>query len=159
MTVTRAPIIEEISIDSEPWERWLTDVSTTLEAPNRDAGTFTPVFTSLTIVGTVAITGNFVRKGELLFFDVVIDPATGVDSSASTLGTTSFELPSLNVEQGSTVKITASGFGTVNGFDVETPLDLGMGYVNISTLTVFTPTWSATDKKISITGWVRIEGL
>lgn len=161
--VSRAPIIEEISLNSEPWVRWFTDVSAILEPPNRDASTFTPVFTSLTETGTVTITGNFVRKGKILFFDVVVDPEVA-STSSSTLGTTFFLLPSLLIQAGgnkdnSQDVISANGFGTLNGFNVETPEDFGAGYVENGTLKAFTPTWAATGDKVSVTGWVRIEGL
>jgi len=93
-----------------------------------------------------------------LYFDVIIDPEAG-SSSASVLGLTSFLLPDLFTKLGADTKISASGYGRLNAFNVETPADLGMGYVEINTLNAFTPTWLSTGDKISITGTVRIEGL
>lgn len=163
MPVSRVPLVhpllegKSIGKDNEPWTRWLTNVSNLLSPPNWDSNTFDVVFSGLTEVGNVSKTGNFVRHGELLFFDVVVDPSPG-GTSASTFGITSFKLPDLFVELGSETKIVAIAYGTLNAFKVESPGDLGMGYVDINTLNAFPPAWGATGDKISITGWVRIEG-
>lgn len=162
MTVTRAPVVNEITIENKAWLRWFTNASNTLGPPNRDAAAFTPVFTGLTEAGAVVKTGSFVRDGQVIFFDVLVESAAG--TSASSLGTTNFLLPSLLIKLGGTKTnsqdiISAQGYGTVTGFNVETPADLGHGYIDINTLKVFTPAWTATGDKISLTGWVRIQGL
>ncbi len=175
MALSRAPIINEVDIKLEVWARWFTDISDLTTPPNRDSGIFGQsnsaiipftFFSNLTITGIMLFTNNFVRHGQILFFDVLIkqDPDNPGGTSASTLGTTFFLLPSLLINGGgdsSLAKdlITASGYGFVNGFNVSTPEDFGAGFVEKGNLKAFTPTWAATGDDISVTGNVRIEGL
>lgn len=164
--ITNAPITNPFTLDekeiitNQVWLRYFTDVADVLSAPNTDAGSFTPVFTGLTESDSTKITksGNFIRKGNLLFFDVTI-VASGGATTSSILGTTSFALPGLTQARGGSDIITAAGYGTVNAFNVDTPLDFGAGYVNLNTLNAFVPTWTTIGDTISITGTVRIQGL
>lgn len=48
-------------------------------------GTFTPVFTGLTVVGTPTITGTYTRIGNMVYAKVMIQPAT---SASAILGAT-----------------------------------------------------------------------
>ena len=63
-----SPLNEEITNTSVPWVQWFTETSDTLSPPNRDSGSFTPVFVGLSTTPTISFTGNFVRNGEMLFF-------------------------------------------------------------------------------------------
>jgi len=156
--VARAPISEEVSISSIPWIRWFTDVSDVLTPPNWDSGEFTPVFSGLSVIDTVAVSGYYVRRGKILMFEVQIVPSGGGES-ASTFGTTYFTLPDLLINKNSQKTIDALGYGSMTALDLDAPADLGSGYVLIDTLNAYTPTWSSTPNQITINGWVRIEGL
>lgn len=150
---SRAPITETVDITKSAWSRWFSDISDILTPPNWDSGSRSVTFTGLTGAYTANI--SFVRHGKILFFDLLIEPTGFI---ISTLGTTYFELPDLKVNGGSNIAITAQGYGTLNVFDVQTPTDLGQGYIEVNTLKAFTPTFN-TDKKLSVTGSVRIQGL
>jgi len=158
--VSIAPIQNPIDMEDPAWVRHMTDVADLLGAPNWDSGAFTPVFTSLTESDSTKITktGTFVRHGQILYFDVVIS-TTGGATTTSIFGTTFFLLPSLlQAGGGNRDKITAKGYGMLSVMDIGSPVFRGEGYVDINTLKAFVPVWS-TGSKLSITGWVRTQGL
>lgn len=155
---SRSPVNEQVDIKNSWWSRWFSDVSDILTAPNWDSGTRTVIFNGL--AGSFSANINFVRHGKILFFDLLIEPTGFI---ISTLGTTYFELPSLKVNGGSNIAIAALGYGSLNAFDVETTTDLGQGYIKVKDpleleTKAYIPTFN-TDKKVSVTGWVRIQGL
>lgn len=154
----KPPLVDKISNVIESWVQWFDGVGLLLSNPNRDSGTFEPNITGLTVSGGIDVTANYVRKGKMLFFDVVIDPQP-MSTTESVLGDAFFELPGLIVQQSRDETITAEGYGTVLGMNVETPSPLGQGYVNLGTNRVFLPSWTSTSAKLAITGSVRIGGL
>ena len=151
--VSKAPINEPVDIGSTSWSRWFTDVSDTLSPPNWDFSPMPTTFTGMTGLFTSSLT--IVRHGKILFFDLLIKPDGAI---ISTLGTTYFELPALKVNGGSNIAIKAQGYGSLNVFDVQTPLNIGQGYIDLNTLKAYLPTFD-TAQMLSVTGWVRIEGL
>ena len=97
--------------------------------------TWTPVATSLTIVGTPTYVGTFERIGDFVSFTIRV---TSTTSTAATAGTTSFSTPTSTVVAGTCVaasNVTALGFGT--------------GLVNSNV--IYVPTWAASADVI-ITG-------
>ena len=91
-------------------------------------GTFTPVFTSLTVVGTPTYLGTYTRIGRIVFARVV---AISTVSTASTNGTTIISGLPYN-SNGSSVCYAADG-NTAAGY--------GTGFM--ATGNVFPPTWAA----------------
>ena len=150
---SQAPISQEITIQNDGWNRFFSDLSDQTTAPNWDSGI---VVTNITGLGGLYIsTLNFVRHGKIVFFDLLIEPNGFI---ISTFGTTFFDLPNLKIKGGSNVLITSQGFGILNAMDIETPLDIGVGYIEKDTLKAFLPTFN-TDKKIVVAGWFRTQGL
>jgi len=106
---------------------------------NGDVGTsFTPTFTSLTVVGTPTISGVYYQNMGLTYFAVKIVPAT---STSSVLGTTTFPVP---------FKVSAD-----TTCSVVTGTSSSLGVINASSKTVYCPTWTAITTPITITGYVK----
>ena len=108
---------------------------TTLPDSYVTKSTWTPVATSLTIVGTPTYVGTFERIGDFVSFTIRV---TSTTSTAATAGTTSFSTPTSTVVAGTCVaasNVTALGFGT--------------GLVNSNV--IYVPTWAASADVI-ITG-------
>jgi hypothetical protein len=109
--------------------------ATTLPDSYVTKNTWTPVATSLTIVGTPTYVGTFERIGDFVSFTIRV---TSTTSTAATAGTTSFSAPTSTVVAGTCVaasNVTALGFGT--------------GLVNSNV--IYVPTWAASADVI-ITG-------
>jgi hypothetical protein len=97
-----------------------------------EEGTWTPSFTSLTTVGTVAITGQYTLVGKMCFCTIAINGATGSDTSASIAGTTLFTgLPFTAGSANSTMTATNGAIA-----------NLGVGLV--TSTNSYPPAWSAT---------------
>ena len=108
---------------------------TTLPDSYVTKSTWTPVATSLTIVGTPTYVGTFERIGDFVSFTIRV---TSTTSTAATAGTTSFSTPTSTVVAGTCVaasNVTAIGYGT--------------GLVNSNV--IYVPTWAASADVI-ITG-------
>ena len=108
---------------------------TTLPDSYITKSTWTPVATSLTIVGTPTYVGTFERIGDFVSFTIRV---TSTTSTAATAGTTSFSTPTSTVVAGTCVaasNVTALGFGT--------------GLVNSNV--IYVPTWAAS-ADVVITG-------
>jgi hypothetical protein len=103
-------------------------------------GTWTPVFTSLTVVGSPTITGRYTRHGRIVWYNIYITGAVGV-TSASTAGTTYCTLP-IPATQDDTVSVT-------NG---TTRLSVGGGYLDSTNDRLYPASWTATENKIIISG-------
>ena len=109
--------------------------ATTLPDSYVTKSTWTPVATSLTIVGTPTYVGTFERIGDFVNFTIRV---TSTTTTAATAGTTSFSTPTSTVVAGTCVaasNVTALGFGT--------------GLVNSNV--IYVPTWAASADVI-ITG-------
>lgn len=102
-------------------------------------GTWTPAWTGLTIVGSPAYAGSYVKIGRLVYWAVVIT-AGGANTTASTLGPSYINNMPYNT----------SGYGFLNAFSVTAFGDYGRGISNNAN--AFTPTWAATNYDISING-------
>lgn len=97
-----------------------------------EEGTWTPSFTSLTTVGTVAITGQYTLIGKMCFCTIAIVGATGADTSASVAGTTLFTgLP-----------FTAAGVNSTMTATNGAIANLGVGLV--TSTNSYPPAWAAT---------------
>jgi hypothetical protein len=108
---------------------------TTLPDSYVTKSTWTPVATSLTIVGTPTYVGTFERIGDFVSFTIRV---TSTTSTAATAGATSFSTPTSTVVAGTCVaasNVTALGFGT--------------GLVNSNV--IYVPTWAAS-ADVVITG-------
>jgi len=104
-----------------------------------DAGTtWTPTFTGLTEVGTATITGTYYRlSAKLVFFKIVITPAT---STSAVLGTTFCNNFPLTI-RGSNAVTTVSGF---------TASSAGADSTGI-----YAATWTAITTAVTLTGTIE----
>jgi hypothetical protein len=89
-----------------------------------EEGTWTPVPTALTVVGTATITGKYTKIGNTVFATITV---TSTTTTASTLGNTLFSLP-IGASQDSALsnavnKLTAVGYpgGFITGFSANAP--------------------------------------
>ena len=110
-------------------------IATTLPDSYITKGTWTPVATSLAIVGTPTYVGTFERIGDFVSFTIRV---TSTTSTAATAGTTTFSTPTPTVVSGTCVAAS----------DV-TNLGLGTGLVDSSL--IYVPAWAAS-ADIVITG-------
>ncbi len=121
-----------------PWSQWFTAVQNFFGIES----TWVPSFTGLTVVngtGGATYSGTYTQVGRIVFWNVVIT-VTGSCTTASTAGTTTIN--NLPVASGVT--------GTCAVVDDLTQ-SLGNGLVSGST--VNTPTWTARNTSINISGW------
>jgi len=106
-------------------------------------GTWTPTFTSLTVVnGTGGATyyGRYSRIGRTVFYTVKI-VCTGTATTASTAGTTYCDLP-----------IVAAQDDTVAISNATTRLSVGAGYLDSTNDRCYPSAWTATGNTIIISG-------
>ena len=106
-------------------------------------GTWTPVFTNLTVVvgtGGATYAGRYSRLGRTVFYTVTIT-CTGTATTASTAGTTYCDLP-VNPTQDDAVLIA----------DKTTSLGLGTGYLDSTNNRCYPCSWVATGNTIIISG-------
>lgn len=106
-------------------------------------GTWTPIFTNLTVVtgtGGATYAGRYSRLGRTFFYTVTIT-CTGTATTASTAGTTYCDLP-VNPTQDDAVLIA----------DKTTSLGLGTGYLDSTNNRCYPCSWTATGNTIIISG-------
>lgn len=102
-----------------------------------EEGTFTPIPSNLTVVGTPTYTGYYTRIGRVIYFSMNIVSTT---STTSTADVTTFSAT------GFPAAINAGGaFGTCIAVNRGTTGSLGVGQIVLSggTTTIFTPSWTA----------------
>lgn len=108
-----------------------------------DEGAWTPVPTSLTVVGTPTYTGKWTRIGREVFIHLTVKSTT---STASTANTTYFSgLP------------YAVGLGsTVSAVNNATVASLGIGLIDTSNV-IYTPSWtSGANQTITLSGFYYV---
>ena len=106
-------------------------------------GTWTPIFTNLTVVagtGGATYAGRYSRLGRTVFYTVTIT-CTGTATTSSTAGTTYCDLP-VNPTQDDAVLIA----------DKTTSLGLGTGYLDSTNNRCYPCSWTATGNTIIISG-------
>lgn len=106
-------------------------------------GTWTPIFTNLTVVagtGGATYAGRYSRLGRTVFYTVTIT-CTGTATTSSTAGTTYCDLP-VNPTQDDAVLIA----------DKTTSLGLGTGYLDSTNNRCYPCSWVATGNTITISG-------
>lgn len=121
--------------------------SGTAHVPNYTEGTWTPTFTSLTVVngtGGATYAGRYTQIGRMLYFTVKIS-CTGTATTASTAGTTYCDLPVLAAQD--------DGSSTVNA---TTKLNIGGGYVDSTNDRNYPAGWAATGNTIILTGQYEV---
>jgi hypothetical protein len=99
-----------------------------------EEGTWTPSFTSLTVVGTPTYTGRYTKIGRAVFWSVRIQATT---STSSTVGVTIMQSFPFVIAIGENTVLSAINFATLG--------TLPNGAVSISggSTTAYLPTWSA----------------
>jgi hypothetical protein len=108
-----------------------------------EEGTFTPVFTSLTVVngtGGATYSGRYTKIGRIVNFEVVI-AVTGTCTTASTVSATRFTTP-FTIAQDSTA-----------GFVFLRSAPIGEGTCDSATNFVWCPAWVATNTNVIISGF------
>lgn len=104
---------------------------------------FTPVFTSLTVVGATSYTGRFRRVGRAVQFQVKFSAATSV---ASVAGTTYLALP-----------VTAAGIaGIAVMTDSTTNTAVGTGHIAVATSRCYLPAQVASGDVFNLYGEYEI---
>lgn len=105
---------------------------------------FTPVFTSLTVVGATSYSGRWRRLGKKIEFQVKLSAATSI---ASTAGTTYMALP-----VGS-----AKGLAGMSVMTNNTSLTaVGVCHVDIATSRVYLPSQTASGNVFTVAGWYEV---
>ena len=107
-----------------------------------DTGTdWTPVFTSLTSVGTPTITGRYFKLSQTLsYFRIKITPAT---NTSATAGTTYCDNFPLNFTQdGFTIAVTTNTL-------------FGGGSIDATAQRIYTPSWTTITSPVTILGVVE----
>ena len=106
-------------------------------------GTWTPTFTSLTVVngtGGATYSGRYSRIGRTVFYTIKI-VCTGTATTASVAGTTYCTLP-----------IAATQDDTVDVANATTRLSIGSGYLDSTNDRCYPATWTTTGNTIIISG-------
>lgn len=106
-------------------------------------GTWTPTFTSLTVVngtGGATYSGRYSKMGRTVFYTVKI-VCTGTATTTSTAGTTYCDLP-----------IAATQDDTVDVANATTRLAVGSGYLDSTNDRCYPSAWTATGNTIIISG-------
>lgn len=107
--------------------------------------TFSPVFTSLTLVGALTATGRYRVVGASVQFQVTFIAVTSIESTA---GTTYMALP-----------IPAKGVaGTATLTDDTTNIAVGVCHVDTTTSRCYLPSQSASGDRFTMAGWYEIQG-
>ena len=107
-----------------------------------DSGTtWEPSFTGLTTTGTPTITGKYFRiSGKLIYFNVVITPATNTSSVAGTTYINNFPL-------------TIAADGACHAVAGNTGSTAGMAVA--STNRIYTPDWTLVTNPVTVTGFLE----
>lgn len=104
---------------------------------------FTPVFTSLTVVGATTYTGRYHVVGKQCFFQVTLLAATSI---ASTAGTTYMTLP-----------LTSRGIGGSGQMNnLTTNVAVGQGVIDATNGRFYLPAQSASGNTFSLSGWYEV---
>ena len=103
---------------------------------------FTVTRSGFTDVGTPTVTGRFATVGNIVFFQVKIDPDTSV---ASTAGTSYIELP--------TAAAAASFGGDASMVDTTTLISVGNAVIDAANSRCYVPSQVATGDNLEIAGW------
>ena len=105
---------------------------------------FTPVFTSLTVVGGTSYSGRWRRVGKKVEFQVKFSAATSI---ASTAGTTYMALP-----VGSAKGLAGMSVMTNNN----TLTAVGVCHVDVATSRVYLPAQVASGNVFTVAGWYEV---
>jgi hypothetical protein len=111
-----------------------------------EEGTWTPVFTSLTVVngtGGATYSGRYTKIGRVVYFEVVI-AVTGTCTTASGSSATRFTTP-FTIAQDSTAGFTFLRADTI-----------GVGTCDSVTNFVWCPTWVAANNGVIISGFYEV---
>jgi hypothetical protein len=102
-----------------------------------EEGTFTPVPSGLTVVGTPTYTGYYTRIGRMLYFSMKISSTT---TTTSTADATTFSASGFPV-----IVNNGGAYGTCTAVNMGNTGSLGVGQIVYSggTTTIFTPSWTA----------------
>lgn len=102
-----------------------------------EEGTFTPVPSGLTVVGTPTYTGYYTRIGRMLYFSMKISSTT---TTTSTADATTFSASGFPV-----IVNNGGAYGTCTAVNMGNTGSLGVGQIVYSggATTIFTPTWTA----------------
>ena len=104
---------------------------------------FTPTFTSLTVVGATTYTGRMRVVGKQCFFQVTLLAATSI---ASTAGTTYMALP-----------ITSKGIaGQATMANLTTAVAVGSAVIDATNSRCYLPSQSASGNTFSLAGWYEV---
>lgn len=104
---------------------------------------FTPVFGSLTVVGTTTYTGRLRVVGKSCFFQVQFSAATSI---ASTAGTDYLTLP-----------MTAKGLAGVGTMTNDTTnIAVGACHIDVATSRCYLPTQAASGNVFTLAGWFEL---
>lgn len=109
-------------------------------------GTFTPAFTSLTVVlgaGSVAYTGKYTKIGNTVFWTILVQPSGGA-TTASLAGTTFINNLPYTI---------ATPPGTCSAVNQGSLASYGDGAGGAASTNMFTPTWAATSSGVSLSGF------
>jgi hypothetical protein len=98
-----------------------------------EEGTWTPSWTSLTVIGTPTYSGTYVKVGKNIFCQLTIASTT---TTASTAGTTSFTGFPFSMSAG------VGNYSTMTAVNNASVASYGVGLVNSNI--GYTPTWAAT---------------
>lgn len=132
------PPIQEAMIDQDgfPSVPWIMFFNSVFQG---DYGTdWTPVFDSLTSVGTPTITGNYkLVSRQLVFFRITVTPSTSTTATSGTTAVTNFPM-------------TFSNHGIV--FAVANNSGTNSGMVNATDNKIYVPSWSAVTTPVTIIG-------
>lgn len=102
--------------------------------------TFTPTFTSLTVVGATSYTGRYRAVGRMVYFQVQLSAATSI---ASTAGTTYMTLP-----------VTAAGIaGCAVMSNETTDIAVGNCHIDPTNSRCYLPTQGASGHVYKVAGW------
>ncbi len=102
--------------------------------------TWTPVFGSLTVVGTPTYVGRFMVMGAMTFFQVKVTPGTSI---ASVAGTDYLNLPT-----------TARAVGGMASMTNDTTnIAVGLCHIDVATGRCYLPTQLASGNVFTVSGW------
>lgn len=102
--------------------------------------TFTPTFTSLTVVGATSYVGRWRAVGRMVYFQVELSAATSI---ASTAGTTYMALP-----------VTAAGIaGCAVMSNETTDIAVGNCHIDPTNSRCYLPTQGASGNTFKVAGW------
>ena len=105
---------------------------------------FTPVFTSLTVVGATTYTGRWRAVGRKIEFQVSLLAATSI---ASTAGTTYMALP----------VTPANGIsGQASMTNATTNVAVGLGHIDVTNSRCYLPAQTASGNTFNVAGWYEV---